>query len=58
MIPSVPTEILEYLTRWPQPFCDMVQWSDAHAAVKVAVAITRLGHGIFSTAKGVGGGSF
>ena len=59
MIPSSPAEVREYLD--PQGRSPYAAWFDglnAPAAVKVAVAVTRLGLGNFSTVRGVSGGVF
>jgi putative addiction module killer protein len=41
-----------------QPFADWFDELDAHAAARIAVALTRMGHGNFSTANGVGAGVY
>lgn len=50
-------EILEYLDAGGRsPYRDWFDGLDAQAATKVAVALTRMGLGNFSNAKGVGAG--
>jgi putative addiction module killer protein len=52
-------EVLEYLDRRGRsPYGAWFDSLHAEAAVKVAVAVTRLAQGNFSTVKGVGGGVF
>jgi hypothetical protein len=47
-------EILEYLTAdGRSPYRDWFDEIDAHAAARVTVALTRMGLGNFSNAKGV-----
>jgi putative addiction module killer protein len=54
---NISVEILEYLTAdGRSPYRDWFDELDARAAAKVAVALTRIGLGNFSNAKGVGAG--
>lgn len=50
-------EVREYLDQAGRsPYAEWFDSLDAHAAAKVAVAITRMAQGNFSNVKGVGGG--
>jgi len=59
MLPLQSVEILEYLDRnGRSPYAEWFESLSAQAAAKVAVAITRLARGNFSSVKGVGGGVY
>ncbi len=59
MIPSSSAEVLEYLDPLGRsPYAAWFDSLNAPAAAKVAVAVTRLGLGNFSTVKGVSGGVY
>ena len=59
MLPSSVVDVREYLDReGSSPYANWFDGLDAEAAVKVAMAVTRLGQGNFSNVKGVGSGVF
>lgn len=59
MVPLHSVEVLEYLdTSGRSPYAGWFNGLDAPAAVKAAVAVTRLGQGNLSNVKGLGGGIF
>jgi putative addiction module killer protein len=57
MLPSNIADVFEYLDRnGRSPFGLWFDGLNAHAAAKVSMAITRIGHGNFSNVKSVGAG--
>ena len=59
MIPSHPVEVLEYLDADGRSlYAAWFHGLNPAAAIKVAVAVTRLAQGNFSNVQGVGGGTY
>jgi putative addiction module killer protein len=59
MVPSAAIEIREYFDEAGRsPYARWFDGLNAQAAAKVAIAVTRMGHGNFANVKGIGAGVY